>query len=181
MKLFAALMVVAIVGCSPVYESGKTKCSDKKECPSGFTCLASGYCVDNSGGSGSGGNSGTSGGSGGTSGGISGSGGTSGGISGSGGTSGGGSSGGGVPSTLGGVCNETGAAFCQSEVRCTTVITQSQCVTLFVQSCCQNSGTCNDLVPGIDASLYSRCKSDLSTMSCTDVSNESLPSSCSSI
>ena len=162
MKLFAALMVVAITGCSPVYESGKTKCSDKKECPSGFSCLASGYCVDSSGSGGgsvgSGGKAGTSGGSGGTSGGISG--------------------GGGVPSTLGGVCNETGAAFCQSEVRCTTLITQSQCVTLFVQSCCQNNSICNNPVAATDASAYAQCKSDLSTMSCTDVTNAATPASC---
>jgi hypothetical protein len=79
MKLFAALMVVAMAGCSPVYESGKTKCSDKRECPSGFVCLANGYCADSSGG-GNGGSGGTIGGSGGVGGsGVGGSGGTSGG------------------------------------------------------------------------------------------------------
>ena len=40
-----------LAGCEPNYTSGKTQCSDKKECPSGFTCLDDGtasihYCVD---------------------------------------------------------------------------------------------------------------------------------------
>jgi hypothetical protein len=43
---------VAGAGCSPNFISGKTQCSDKKECPSGFSCSDNGtsgihYCVDN--------------------------------------------------------------------------------------------------------------------------------------
>jgi hypothetical protein len=86
-----------------------------------------------------------------------------------------------VPSTMGGVCNDMGAAFCQSELRCTSTITQSQCVTLFVQGCCQNDGICGESTPSTDASTYAQCKSGLAGMSCTDVSNENLPSSCSAL
>ena len=38
MKCFAVLIVIAVAGCGPNYESGKTECSDKNECPSGFHC-----------------------------------------------------------------------------------------------------------------------------------------------
>jgi len=43
MKRLGLLMAVALVGCSPKYESGKTQCSDgKHECPSGYTCRVQG-------------------------------------------------------------------------------------------------------------------------------------------
>lgn len=52
--LIAATIVatIAAAGCTPNYESGKTQCSAKKECPSGFSCSDNGssgtlYCVDN--------------------------------------------------------------------------------------------------------------------------------------
>ena len=43
---------IAVTGCAPNYESGKTECSAKKECPSGFSCSDNGtsgtlHCVDN--------------------------------------------------------------------------------------------------------------------------------------
>jgi hypothetical protein len=41
MKRFAVVIVIAIAGCGPHYESGKTQCSDKNECPSGYYCSAS--------------------------------------------------------------------------------------------------------------------------------------------
>jgi hypothetical protein len=45
-------VLIAIAGCGPNYTSGKTQCSDKKECPSGYSCSDDGttgthYCVDN--------------------------------------------------------------------------------------------------------------------------------------
>jgi hypothetical protein len=55
MKRYGLLiLIVATVaaGCAPHYTSGKTQCSDKKECPDGFSCSDDGtsgihYCVDN--------------------------------------------------------------------------------------------------------------------------------------
>jgi hypothetical protein len=42
MKRFAVLIVIAMANCGPNYESGKTQCSDKGECPSGYYCGVSG-------------------------------------------------------------------------------------------------------------------------------------------
>ena len=42
MKRFAVLIVIAMASCGPNYESGKTQCSDKGECPSGYYCGVSG-------------------------------------------------------------------------------------------------------------------------------------------
>jgi hypothetical protein len=52
MKRYAWLILIAAFGCTPQYESGKTQCSDAKECPSGYSCSDDGtsgihYCVDN--------------------------------------------------------------------------------------------------------------------------------------
>jgi hypothetical protein len=52
MKYNRLFILIAIAGCQPDYTSGKTECSDKKECPSGFSCSDDGtsskhYCVDN--------------------------------------------------------------------------------------------------------------------------------------
>ena len=46
------LVLLAIAGCQPNYTSGKTQCSDKKECPNGYSCSDDGsnavhYCIDN--------------------------------------------------------------------------------------------------------------------------------------
>jgi len=46
------LIFIAVAGCQPNYISGKTQCSDKKECPSGYSCSDDGtnsthYCIDN--------------------------------------------------------------------------------------------------------------------------------------
>ena len=49
MKRGDLIFVVLLLGCSPHFESGKTQCSDKGECPSGFICLnngASNLCYD---------------------------------------------------------------------------------------------------------------------------------------
>jgi hypothetical protein len=45
------LVLIVLAGCQPTYTSGKTQCSDKKECPSGFSCYDDGtnsihYCFD---------------------------------------------------------------------------------------------------------------------------------------
>ena len=85
-----------------------------------------------------------------------------------------------VPSTLGGMCNETGAAFCQSETKCSS-ISQSQCVTAYVQGCCQDDGKCGNSMPSVDGSMYSKCKSDLASMSCSKISSGGLPDSCNSM
>jgi hypothetical protein len=52
MKYNRLLVLIAIAGCQPKYTSGKTECSDKKECPSGYSCSDDGtsskhYCIDN--------------------------------------------------------------------------------------------------------------------------------------
>jgi hypothetical protein len=39
MKRNDVILMVLFVGCSPHFQSGKTQCSDKLECPSGFVCL----------------------------------------------------------------------------------------------------------------------------------------------
>jgi hypothetical protein len=51
-RLLVVFVVFGLAGCQPTYISGKTQCSDKKECPSGFTCFDDGttaihYCFDN--------------------------------------------------------------------------------------------------------------------------------------
>ena len=93
MKRGSLILLVLFVGCSPNFQSGKTQCSDKGECPSGFICSDNGagaprVCVNaptsGTGGSGGGGTSGHGGSSGG---GTSGFGGI-GGIGGTGGTGG---------------------------------------------------------------------------------------------
>ena len=86
-----------------------------------------------------------------------------------------------TPSTLAGICNETGAAFCQSAVKCNPgSLTSSQCVAAFVQGCCQNDGTCNDPV-SVDAPTYAQCKGELAGMTCANVSSATMPTSCMSI
>lgn len=52
MKRYLPLLWIALAGCAPHYKSGQTQCSDKKECPSGYSCSDDGttavhYCVDN--------------------------------------------------------------------------------------------------------------------------------------
>ena len=52
MKRYGWLILIAAAGCTPQYVSGKTQCSDKRECPSGYSCSDSGtsavrYCVEN--------------------------------------------------------------------------------------------------------------------------------------
>ncbi len=52
MKYDRLFVFVVLAGCGPNYTSGKTQCSDKKECPSGYSCSDDGtnathYCVDN--------------------------------------------------------------------------------------------------------------------------------------
>ena len=38
----ALVLLLLLTGCSPKYTSGKTQCSDKYECPSGYLCVSSG-------------------------------------------------------------------------------------------------------------------------------------------
>jgi hypothetical protein len=50
MKRWLILLVAA--SCTPQYESGKTQCSDKRECPGGYSCSDDGtnavhFCVEN--------------------------------------------------------------------------------------------------------------------------------------
>ena len=52
MKYYRLFILIVIAGCGPNYTSGKTQCSDKKECPSGYSCSDDGtnsihYCTDN--------------------------------------------------------------------------------------------------------------------------------------
>jgi hypothetical protein len=52
MKYNRLLLLIVLAGCQPTYTSGKTECSDKKQCPSGFSCSDDGtnavhYCIDN--------------------------------------------------------------------------------------------------------------------------------------
>jgi hypothetical protein len=56
MKRGSLILLVFFVGCDAHFESGKTQCSDKGECPSGYTCNSASLCVSISGvGGGSGG------------------------------------------------------------------------------------------------------------------------------
>lgn len=67
MKRGDIILLVLFVSCQPTFQSGKTLCSDKMECPSGFVCGSDGtnyVCFDNKiGGGGSGGSLGGSSGS----------------------------------------------------------------------------------------------------------------------
>jgi hypothetical protein len=52
MKRYLLVTLLCLSGCSPTYTSGKTQCSDKKECPSGYSCSDDGtsgthYCYEN--------------------------------------------------------------------------------------------------------------------------------------
>lgn len=52
MKRYGWLILIAATGCTPQYESGKTQCSDAKECPGGYSCSDDGtsgvhHCVEN--------------------------------------------------------------------------------------------------------------------------------------
>jgi len=51
-RLLVLIILAGLAGCQPDYSGGKTQCSDKKECPSGYSCSDDGtaslhYCVDN--------------------------------------------------------------------------------------------------------------------------------------
>jgi len=51
-QALSIVVVLAAAACSPNFESGKTQCSDKRECPSGFSCSDNGvssvlYCYEN--------------------------------------------------------------------------------------------------------------------------------------
>jgi hypothetical protein len=88
----------------------------------------------------------------------------------------------GVPSTLGGVCNDMGAATCKAATKCTSgAMTSSQCVSTFVSACCGNDGTCGNATPKTDTATYQQCKDALSNLSCTDVTNGTMPSACNSL
>ena len=50
MKRGAFILLVFFVGCEPHFQSGRTQCSDKGDCPSGFVCGRNGtsnVCFDN--------------------------------------------------------------------------------------------------------------------------------------
>jgi hypothetical protein len=52
MKRHGWLILLVAASCTPQYESGKTQCSDQRECPSGYSCSDDGtnavhYCVEN--------------------------------------------------------------------------------------------------------------------------------------
>jgi hypothetical protein len=52
MKRHGWLILLAFAACTPQYQSGKTQCSDKRECPGGYSCSDDGtnavhYCVEN--------------------------------------------------------------------------------------------------------------------------------------
>jgi hypothetical protein len=85
-----------------------------------------------------------------------------------------------LPSTIGGLCDETGAAMCESATKCSS-LPKSTCVSVFVYGCCQKKGKCDFSMPPVDASVYAKCKSDLARMSCSDITNEKMPSSCESL
>ena len=60
MKRGSLILLFLFVGCGPHFESGKTLCSDKGECPGGFFC-SNKVCVDSTGSGGTGGIGGSSG------------------------------------------------------------------------------------------------------------------------
>jgi hypothetical protein len=86
MKRGSLILLVLFVGCDAHFESGKTHCSNKGECPSGYVCNAASLCIAVSGGGGGMGAAGRTGGPGGI-GGIAGAGGSLGGAGSSGTTS----------------------------------------------------------------------------------------------
>ena len=55
MKRGSLIFLVFFVGCDASFQSGKTQCSDKGECPSGYLCNAAFLCIAVSGVGGSGG------------------------------------------------------------------------------------------------------------------------------
>jgi hypothetical protein len=86
-----------------------------------------------------------------------------------------------VPSTLSGVCNETGASTCKAAMKCSVSVTQSQCIQSFVAGCCGNAGTCDQAVSGVSESSYKQCNDGLASMTCTDLMNTNLPTACEGI
>ena len=47
MRRASFMLLFALVGCAPHFESGKTQCSDRNECPSGFVCGNNGSSTTN--------------------------------------------------------------------------------------------------------------------------------------
>jgi hypothetical protein len=160
MKRGSLILLVLFVGCGPHFESGKTLCSDKGECPGGFFC-SNNVCVDST----------TSG-----RGGIGGTG--SGGTGGIGGNPG-------PPSTKGDACNTLGASACPPLLACypSSYTSVSQCVQDFVSGCCGSGGTCS-LSVSVDANAFQLCNVALARMSCAEVTslatNLTPPSACTS-
>ena len=165
MKRGSLILLAIFVGCGPHFESGKTLCSDKGECPGGFFC-SNGVCVDNQTGPGSGGNGGN---------------GANGGSGGSAGNGGSTSS----PSTKGDICNSLGTSTCPPLLVCypASYFAVSQCVQDFVSGCCGNAGTCGVTVY-VDAATFQQCNAALASMTCTDVTSLAMtgipPSVCAS-
>lgn len=168
MKRTVSVLLLLLLGCGPSYESGKTECSDKLECPSGFVCgraqtggtpvcydqsaigcqdgqfycAGLGQCVSS--------------------------------MS---------KCSGGQASTMSKaeICQETGGLTCASVLKCYPgQMTESDCLQSFVASCCEDDGVCQDTV-NLSQSSYQQCMTDLSSMSCTDWENTSIPDSCLSL
>jgi hypothetical protein len=146
MKRGSVILLVGFLGCEPHFESGKTLCSDKGECPGGFFC-SNGVCVDNQLAGGSGGNGGAGGSAGSPS-----------------------TSSTGTPATKGDACNSLGASFCPPFMACdpSYYASQSLCIQDFVSGCCVSTGTCAVSVY-LNPSTFQQCEAALASMTCAEI------------
>ena len=85
----------------------------------------------------------------------------------------------GVPATVGEFCGELGDAFCERIMQCGATGTHADCHNAFNKSCCLDQGTCAKPVrESITEDEYDACLSAFGTLSCADLFNGHMPSSC---
>jgi len=79
------------------------------------------------------------------------------------------------------VCVDIGGSFCQRARECFPdgAPSQSECVGMFVKTCCENTETCGQEVREIDAEDWEKCLDAILRLSCEDINKGEIPRECS--